>query len=166
MRELAWAAGLFEGEGCFAFKKDSAPRALAQIQMTDEDAVRRFHQAVGIGSVSGPRSYGDRRPSWVWNVQSNEEFQAIVAMLWYGLGQRRREKAREILAAVRPHMRPRRGRSLCRRGHSDWYQRPDGGRRCRPCTLERVRDWVMANPDKRREAVRRYNAKRRSATWH
>src|SRR6266540_4369530 len=127
-----------------------------------------FTKPLASEALVAPGPYvGVRRPVWVWGVQSNEEFQAVVAMLWYGLGQRRREKAREILAAVRPYMHPRRGRSQCRKGHSDWYPPYcDGGRRCRACANERARRWNAANPEKRREVVRRYNAKRRSTTWH
>lgn len=29
----------------------------------------------------------------------------------------------------------------CKRGHNDWYNRNNGKRECRPCTLERNRQW-------------------------
>ena len=55
--DLAWAAGLFEGEGCFTFQGSKKARTRggrlgkAQLSMTDEDVVRKFHTIMGFGSL-------------------------------------------------------------------------------------------------------------------
>jgi hypothetical protein len=49
--EIAWAAGLFDGEGTATIC--GGQRRLA-VKMADEESVRRFHAAIGVGKVYGP----------------------------------------------------------------------------------------------------------------
>lgn len=101
-RELAWAAGLFEGEGSFSLTKENYPKPRAALTMSDEDSVRRFHRAVGVGSVGNPRlPAGGTKEVWTWYASKFEEFQAVVLFLWFGLGQRRRARAVAVLQGVR-----------------------------------------------------------------
>lgn len=73
----------------------------AQLTSTDEDVVRRFASAVGVGRVSGPYQYtGNRKPYWRWQASGFERTQAVIAMLWPGLGARRRARAVEVLASL------------------------------------------------------------------
>ena len=106
--KLAWAAGIFEGEGCFCFsasiksQKGRGPLH-ASVKMTDEDVVRRFHSIIGLGAVYTVKSRAKklngeyRKQQWCWQVGSFEDFQAVVAMLWSWLYSRRRAKAKDIL---------------------------------------------------------------------
>lgn len=97
--ELAWASGLFEGEGCITLAKPKHSNqvyALLTLAMNDEDAVRRFHAAVGVGSVTG-RIAQSGRMMWSWRSNSFQNTQAVIAMLWYGLCSRRRARAKEVL---------------------------------------------------------------------
>jgi hypothetical protein len=102
-RELAWAAGPFEGEGCITHKghKGNPSRyPTLHLVSTDEDTVRRFHAAVdGLGAVSKPYwAPMSTKPVWRWQVCKFEHAQAIVAFLWFGLGERRRARAIEVLS--------------------------------------------------------------------
>lgn len=109
--ELAWAAGLFEGEGSIyaapAAGRSSRSGRISlrlELHMTDEDVVRRFGDIVGVGTVRGPyRSGGDDRfrPRWKWRVSGAVAVQFLTESgLLTFLGQRRRAKAEEILAAL------------------------------------------------------------------
>lgn len=61
--ELAWLAGLLEGEGSFCKGPPSAPnRPRIALQMTDEDVVRRAAYLMVIGYVC--ESQNKRRPDW------------------------------------------------------------------------------------------------------
>src|SRR6266498_5295137 len=95
--ELAWAAGLFEGEGCFTTGLNGYPRAC--LKMTDEDVVRRFAAAVGLGHVTGPHA-GAPKPYWSHMINGFERTQYLAVLLWHGLGERRRRRVREILASA------------------------------------------------------------------
>jgi hypothetical protein len=137
-RELAWAAGLFEGEGSIWLSKNEKTRM--SLTMTDEDSVRRFAAAVRVGNISGPRlPKGGRKEVWQWNAGKFEHVQAVVAFLWYGLGVRRRAKCIEVLKSVR-YAKPA---THCRSGkHRFTLQnskvRSDrAGRECRACLYER-----------------------------
>jgi hypothetical protein len=108
-RELAWAAGLFEGEGCISSRRRSTKRAthvatrqLAILVMTDEDTVRRFQAAVGVGTVYGPYQRPGKKPEWRWQTTTFEKAQAVIALLWFGLGARRRAHAASALGAATP----------------------------------------------------------------
>jgi hypothetical protein len=87
-RELAWASGIFDGEGCI-YSQDGRP--YLQVAMTDEDSVRRFHAAVGgLGTVR-PFSGSRTKTMWRWRLTNFEGVQAVIAMLWYGLSRRRKD---------------------------------------------------------------------------
>ena len=147
--DLAWAAGLFEGEGSFSYSKHTGGtgrqvQARAELAMTDEDVVRRFHQIIGIGAVDSKHTpsmqAAGHKPQWRWRVWSYEQIQAVVAMFWPWLGQRRRGRAKEVLGVVNASTVPYRERypvGACRRGH-EWSDtntaiRANGSRRCRMC---------------------------------
>ena len=92
--EIAWAGGLFEGEGCIGIVSGQRQPRL-QLVSTDEDVVRRFADAVGWGNV---RFY-EREPYkdyWQWSVQSRNGVIAVIDMLWPYLGHRRKMKAVEV----------------------------------------------------------------------
>lgn len=103
--DIAWVAGLFEGEGCFSILKQRNgvhyPKAV--ISMTDADIIARFHTIVGFGRVT----IKHRRPNTPehykllseWRAHSFEDAQQLIAMLWPWLGERRKARAKEILAA-------------------------------------------------------------------
>lgn len=109
LRELAWAAGLFEGEGCIFGAKDKTSGIvypLLSLAMTDLDVVERFHRAVGgLGKISkwSPRKspYNGKplKQMWQWDAGGHKLSIAVIPMLWFGLGERRRAKAAEVLHA-------------------------------------------------------------------
>ena len=114
--DLAWAAGLFEGEGCFTLSGRGTARAI--LNMTDEDVVRRFAQIVRVGGIRGKRVIRPQhKPQWEWTVQNHEGVQALIAVLWPWLGQRRRSRAVEVLRLTHARPGPNRNKLRCKRGH-------------------------------------------------
>jgi hypothetical protein len=104
--ELAYAGGLFEGEGYFTMvtKHPGHPAPHAGIEMTDREPLERFARAVGFGTVHGPGiNRGPdgllKKPRYTWKVGTLEKTQALTAMLWPWLGPRRRARAAEVLRA-------------------------------------------------------------------
>ena len=95
---LAWAAGIFEGEGCFSFMKSS--RAIsACVVSTDKDVLDGFCKVIGFGRVLGPYKNGlaHWKMKYRWVCSSFEDTQVLIAMLWPWLKSRRRAKAAQIL---------------------------------------------------------------------
>ena len=103
--ELAWAAGLFDGEGTVGSYKCNSSRI--KVAMVDEESIRRFHRAVGgVGTVSGPyirpsQAGGKWRPLYSYVASNFEAMQFVVAVLWHWLGIEKRAQARRALLEAR-----------------------------------------------------------------
>ena len=106
---LAWAAGIFEGEGCITRRHKTQTNLV--MTMTDEDVVRKFHSIIGHGRVYGPyTNHSGVKPQWRWVCTGSRHCIAVLAALWCFLGKRRQERAavafRE-LALIRPGRKPK-----------------------------------------------------------
>lgn len=104
--EIAWAAGLFEGEGSISWFKlknraDSIKVAVT-ISMTDEDVIYRFANIMGFGKVKGPYQPQptSRKVRWVWEVQNFKDCLKAINLLYPYLGVRRQAKADEFIKIV------------------------------------------------------------------
>jgi hypothetical protein len=92
--EVAWAAGLFEGEGSIT---QSNGRLFTRLKMTDKPIVERFAEIVCFGEVYGPynhqwRDGSVRKPYWVWLAPEYDALE-VLELLWPWLGERRRAQA-------------------------------------------------------------------------
>lgn len=117
--DLAWAAGLFEGEGCISIS-GSGPSFAPSCCMAnaDEDVMRRFFAIIGVGSLRLDRRserYERRKDLWTWRVSGYPSTQYAIALLWRWLGERRRARGIEILTRFRSQSGRR--RRQCKRGH-------------------------------------------------
>ena len=96
--QIAWAAGLFEGEGCIHFDKQSL--ASVKISMTDYDIVQRFADIFDL-KVNGPYSYtgwrSHHKPCWVVKSKAQSKVRSILNELLPYFGSRRAHKALDIL---------------------------------------------------------------------
>ena len=111
--EIAWAAGLFEGEGCFTIQRSPRTRAdgstvtymspVARIHMTDRDVVEKFSRIVGFGHFNDvPRRRGGlgSKPCFEWWTTKEPEFRRLLAMFEPWLGARRLARAKEVLSTI------------------------------------------------------------------
>ncbi len=99
---IAWAAGLFEGEGCINIyqpKNQRYPIAGLSLAMTDEDLVLRFALAVGIEKITESRPVPSNKPIFTWKTRKRSEVDRILNLFLPYLGNRRRQKALEVLSA-------------------------------------------------------------------
>lgn len=103
--ELAYAGGLFEGEGTIYIRNRTPPIAWICIAMTDLEPLQRFQAAVaGFGKIYGPyqrkrpgKNGVPNKPFYQYHLYNFEQVQAVVAMLWPWLGPRRRLQAKAVL---------------------------------------------------------------------
>jgi hypothetical protein len=103
----AWAAGLFEGEGCFKAQRRRGSFGLsAALASTDEDVIRMFHRIVGVGNVNGPYRLKEarRKPLWRWQA-SGTDVECVYRLLEPWLHSRRRARYAELLAERRAYER-------------------------------------------------------------
>jgi hypothetical protein len=95
--EIAWLAGLFEGEGSLIRKPNQGVQMV--IGMTDEDVILKA-QAIAGGTVR-PIFYPknpERKQAWKWAVSNWPEVLALINLMLPYMGQRRGGKMRAILA--------------------------------------------------------------------
>jgi hypothetical protein len=82
--------------------------------MRDFDVLDRFNLIVGFGSFR--ESTSKNQPAhwsrmWEWKTTRFETTQALIAMLWPWLGERRKARAKEVLMTSKTYFAssPRRG---------------------------------------------------------
>lgn len=100
MSELAWAAGLFDGEGSTDHTSRPAKRDYGRIRVTigqdrDPEVLHRFAAAVGEGAVRGPYRYAYRggvRVKYTYEVRG-EAAVRVLQRLWPYLSGPKREQA-------------------------------------------------------------------------
>lgn len=94
--DIAWAAGLFEGEGSWCVTRQGYARAA--LSSTDHDVAARFVAIVGVGSFYGP-CFGrppSRKPYWRWTATNPQDFVHFAQLVEGQLGQRRLARLNEI----------------------------------------------------------------------
>lgn len=141
----AWAAGLFEGEGCFTQKSNRYATPSMSMSMTDRDVVERFHRVVGVGSVSGPHteSKPHYKPYWLWRLYGRDAVEALGNRFLPWLGDRRSMRFMEVLdnfdrLRSEREAKPRLPR-VCKNGHQvltaadETHPYPSQQRQCRHC---------------------------------
>lgn len=110
--DIAWAAGLFEGEGCFSANNPGVRNnrvrrgIIAAVTMSDLDVLQRFQEIVETGTIirlTNDKRYPGHKPLWKWSVQKRAEVERIGAMFRPWLGARRRAKLDEVLSASWDH---------------------------------------------------------------
>jgi hypothetical protein len=93
--EIAWAAGIYEGEGCVVPERGIV---YISISMTDYDVLERW-QAIMGGRLKGPYMYADRnKPRWELRIGGWAEIEEIYTKLKPWLSIRRTARFEEILA--------------------------------------------------------------------
>jgi hypothetical protein len=102
---IAWAAGLFEGEGSLAVTGQKRNGLRLQLKMTDEDCVRMFQEICG-GHIYGPYNTAERphffadgskrKPNWSWSSAGTAHASWVLSKLFPYLHGRRRARAIEL----------------------------------------------------------------------
>lgn len=153
--DLAWAAGLLEGEGSFGWINGYP---YVSIEMTDEDVIRRYaglfptrrgRKVMHRKNRNDPFSGNPRKDTWRYEIQGPYAVGLMMSILPF-MGTRRSQKIKSILVDWRvkhyrdtPGAHRHRGErqallTHCKRGHSyldpkNVYIKADGGRACRGC---------------------------------
>lgn len=158
--EIAWAAGLFEGEGsatCYKGNKGQKRLYLRLfLDMTDRDVVEKFWRIVDLGSFVGPMGpYGkelkeNRKPKWRWYATGNVARSLVENTGFFShLCSRRQLRIKEILAEIdaqAPLIKRNSQLTHCKNGHP-WNEEntlhQKGHRQCRACQRDRYHKFVQ-----------------------
>jgi hypothetical protein len=112
--EAAWAGGLFDGEGTFGAYPSARMRPswrgvsmeIPQASATTvPEALLRFREAVGVGTVSGPRrvpSPWSRLPQYRWQASGRHVVSAAIKVIWPWLSPVKRSEIRAAMAHLDP----------------------------------------------------------------
>lgn len=95
--DIAWAAGLFEGEGSLFIanmRKYSYPRL--NLKTTDLDVLQKFKDVVEVGSIYKATTSVTQKEAWYWQVNGLDKCKKVIQDFWPYLGERRKAKAIEI----------------------------------------------------------------------
>lgn len=100
-QDLAWLAGLYEGEGCLVRKHDTRNDTVSwelSISSTDEDVIRRAHAVARVGSINFIKR---QKPHWSdkyrWRVSKRDHIARVINEIIDQLGIRRRVRVEEFL---------------------------------------------------------------------
>lgn len=91
--EIAWLAGLLDGEGSFTQKGQGR----VHVEMTDRDVIEYLHELTGVGSLYSPKQRNARhKASWIWCVSRGEVTLQIVRVIFPWLSDRRKTQIRKL----------------------------------------------------------------------
>ena len=93
--ELAWATGLFEGEGCIHLRKDYRSVKL-EMNQTDYDVLLRLQNYFG-GKIYDMPKKENRKQMWKWLVARKALVIPLLEAMLPMLGERRAYKALNAL---------------------------------------------------------------------
>ncbi len=105
--EIAWAAGLFEGEGCLTTGHANDPDRKHLMRMmlatTDRDVLERFAAIMRAGAITTVkrRIRAHHKQQWRWMVSASEDVLRCIDLLYPYLGSRRRARADELAIPLR-----------------------------------------------------------------
>lgn len=91
--EIAWLAGILEGEGTFDVMEGKYIRITCG--MTDKDIIERVQKIVNAGSVKTYTKSLPRKPLHVWTLCSQREVLDVLCAITPLMGERRRAKILE-----------------------------------------------------------------------
>jgi LAGLIDADG-like domain len=156
--EIAWAAGLFEGEGCFSRSRNRG-QVIACISMADRDVMERFAKIIGRGRLRKvlPRQ-PHHKPIYRLDLAGYDNLRYLYRLFEPWLGERRKQKVEWILAQqppplVRRNVPPSCGLTTPNSGSGAVSHERKGERPCDDCA--KARNAYMRELRTRRTPVKR-----------
>lgn len=96
--DIAWAAGLLEGEGSFTTKGRNHTAIRVHCHMTDRDILERLQELFGGHIYPIKKRETHWKDAWAWCLSSEEDAARCMELIRPHMGSRRGEKIDELLA--------------------------------------------------------------------
>jgi hypothetical protein len=140
---LAWLAGLLEGDGCFTVGSSQGLLRL-ECAMSDLDVLQKAQDIAGTGNISGPYNYGiGSKAMYRWHVTTTKNAYALMVALYPWLGNRRKNRILDLLESFRVYGIKLSKPTKCPQDHlylsENTYITSNGSNGCRECRRESVR---------------------------
>ena len=107
---LAWAAGVFDGEGWASAARYNKQHGGMTSTLTlgvgqkEPEMLHRLRAATSLGSIRPPKKrVPGRTPMWSWKVHGYTRVQAVAVMLWPWLGTVKRQQLTVVLRDAKSH---------------------------------------------------------------
>lgn len=97
--EIAWVAGLLEGEGCWSRRSQGRNGWDIKLSMSDEDVVYRLQGVTGVGTVNKGTSREGHKDMWDWTVSKKEHREWLTGLVYPWMGTRRKARIDEYIGA-------------------------------------------------------------------
>lgn len=147
-KELYWAAGFLEGEGCFWSQRPSASAMITASQV-QRNPLEHLQKVVG-GTLRGPKKSNNKsaQPFFIWNIYGVRAA-GLMMTLYSLMSPNRQGKIIEVLAEWKKHPPADKHKTHCVNGHEynaantrAYVNSRHGGksRDCRVCSRARDRD--------------------------
>ena len=107
--ELAWAAGLFDGDGSTCFERHGTRadyrRADMSVTQTSRigvpEVLTRFHRIISVGHINGPYGGTERwEPIHRWKAHRLVDVEAVAQAIWPWLGGVKQAQAKAVIERV------------------------------------------------------------------
>ncbi len=102
--DLAWLAGLLEGEGYFGMGNNGANSVRLRVtcRMTDKDVLRKAQAMTGMGrfyKVNRDNGYykAHWKDTWNWEINKKDHIYALIVALYPFMGKRRGVRILEMI---------------------------------------------------------------------
>lgn len=151
--EIAWLAGLLEGEGCFDIQGDASPHI--KLSMVDEDIVYKAAEIIGTNRIAMAKNGWLKHHKSVFHLNINGYLaMKIMRLIRPYMGERRGSKIDVIINTVLLH-RPNieLGPDFCElKGHSikhpwEFHYQTSGAKRCSRCAGYKIKPQIETNSD-------------------
>lgn len=94
--QIAWLAGLIEGEGCINFNGKNG--VTLTIAMTDQDIINKVQSITGVGKIYlGKKNQDNRKVVYSWQLRIKQELELLFPLLIPHMGERRTHKINEAI---------------------------------------------------------------------
>lgn len=117
MVDIAWVAGIIEGEGSFSLDGKTSGRIT--VKMTDYDIIERLQTVTNTGTIYGPykKAQAHHKPAWHWKVYDRREVARLLLAIYPLMGERRRERIAELTDRIALNRGANGEKTHCLRGH-------------------------------------------------
>lgn len=142
--DIAWAAGLYEGEGSVSIARVGSCPGVS-ISMTDIEPLQSMQRIFG-GKITGPYNYSKGKPVWRWSIYRWENVNSFYEAIRARLSPRRIGQFDKALEKKPFRLRVKRNESCGNPSYASYGRHYRNGEtpctECRQKALEYRSKWV------------------------